>query len=111
MAGKVRMGNYSHESKKHSMKNLNISPLSLPVNDLSEMFLADGCPCERTLYSGAPYVQCGCCYAVYHVECFFAFVKHLQGEMIHCPVCHKEVSCDADLLLVPPRHQVPRHDL
>ena len=31
--------------------------------------------------------------------------------MIHCPVCHEEVGCDTDMLLVPPKRQVPRHDL
>ena len=70
------MGNYSHGLEKYTVKNLNLSLLSLSVNDLSDLILAGRCPCERKLYSGPPDIQCGCCYTVYHVECFFAFVKH-----------------------------------
>ena len=37
MAGKVGMGYYSHGPEKYSMKNLNLSLLFLPVNDLFDL--------------------------------------------------------------------------
>ena len=42
---------------------------------------------------------------------FLCFCQASEEELIHCPICHKEVGCDADMLLVPPKYQVPRHDL
>ena len=85
MAGELGTENSNRGPKKYLMRNFNLSLLSFPVNDLSDLILASGCPCERTLYSSAPYVQHGCCFAVYHIECFFTFIKHLEGEMIKCP--------------------------
>ena len=98
---------YEKGPDKYSARNLNLSLLSLPVESISNLLLSSGCPCERTQYSGAPYIQCSSCYKVYHVECFFAYVKHLNGEKIKCQGCNKEVGRDVDVLLLPPRRQIP----
>ena len=98
MSGELGSENFNQGPKKYSMKILNLSLLSLLVNDLSDLILASGCPCERTLYCHAPSVQWGCCFVVYYVECVFAFVKHLEGDRIKCQGCQKEVGCDADVL-------------
>ena len=60
-------------------------------------------------YISAPYIQCGSCYAVNHMACFFAFVKHIEGERINCPGCHNEIGINADVLLVPTKHQLPHN--
>ena len=57
MAGKLRPVNYINGPEKYSINKMNLSCLSLPLNDLSHLILASGYPCERMLYSGAPYVQ------------------------------------------------------
>lgn len=76
------------------------------MNGLFDMSLALGCPRERTLYFSAPYIQCGCYYVVYHIECFFDCMKHLEGESIICLGCHNELVCDAGMLLIPPKQQL-----
>ena len=77
---KVDPLSYEKGPDKYSARNLNLSLLSLPVESISNLLLSSGCPCERTQYSGAPYIQCSSCYKVYHVECVFTYVKHLNGE-------------------------------
>jgi hypothetical protein len=99
--------NYEEGPEKYSMKNLNLSLLSLPVNVISDVVFECGCPCERPQYSGAPRIQCGFCYMVYHIECFFAYVRHVGGEKITCHRCKKEAGCDTDMLLIPPRRMIP----
>lgn len=79
MAGEHGPENYNCGQEKYSMKKLNLSLHSLPVNDLYDLILASGYSCERKLYSSALYVQCGSCFVVYHVDFFFAFVKYLDG--------------------------------
>ncbi len=98
---------YKVGPEKYSMRNLNLSMLSLPCEVISDLILESGCPCERQQYSGAPRIQCSSCYMVYHIECFFAFVKYVRGEKITCHRCKKEVGRDTDMLLIPPRCQVP----
>lgn len=107
MEGGIGTETYQKGPEKYSMKHLNLSLLSLSANDLCNIILANGCPCSRPMYSGAPYVQCGSCYAVFHIECFFGYVKHLDGDKMNCYNCSKEVGCNADMLLVPARRQLP----
>ena len=43
----------------------------------------------------------------YHIEFFFVCAKHLDGNEIFCHCCQQEVGCNTDMLLVPPRRQLP----
>ena len=45
---------YKVGPEKYSMRNLNLSMLSLPCKVISDLILESGCPCERQQYSGAP---------------------------------------------------------
>ena len=108
-AGAIGFESYEMGPEKYSMKKLNVSLLSLSDDLISTLLLESGCPCDRTHYSGAPYIQCSNCYKVYHVECFFTFIKHLKGEIVHCQGCQKEVGLDTDMLLIPPKRQIPKN--
>ena len=98
---------YTDGPEKYSIKNLNLSLLSLSGAKIYNLVFGVGCPCKRTLFSGAPYIRCGSCHNVYHIECFFAYVKNLDGDKIFCLFCQQEVGCNTDMLLVPPRRQLP----
>ena len=98
---------YTDGPEKYSIKNLNLSLLSLSGAKIFNLVFGVGCPCKRTLFSGAPYIRCGSCHNVYHIECFFAYVKNLDGDKIFCLFCQQEVGCNTDMLLVPPRRQLP----
>lgn len=90
--GEISIQKYQHGPEKYSLNNLNLSLLSLLVNDLSKIILESGCPCSRPTYSGAPYVHYDVCYAVFHLECFFCNCETLDGEKMNCPGSHKEVG-------------------
>jgi hypothetical protein len=106
-ADEITPENYIDGPEKYSIKILNLSLLSLLDEKIFDLVCAVGCPCIRTLYSGTPYICCGSCHMVYHIACLFAYVKHLHGDKIICHGFQQEVGCDTDMLLVPPRCQLP----
>ena len=107
MEGDIGTETYQKGPEKYSMKNLNLSLLSLSSNDLSNLILESGCPCSRAMYSGAPYVQCGSCYAVFHIECFFGYVKQLDGDRMNCYKCSNELGCNANMVWSRPNVNSP----
>ena len=55
-AGEISPENYIDGPEKYSLKQVNISLLSIPDEKIFDLIFAMGCPCKRTLYSGAPYI-------------------------------------------------------
>ena len=56
LTGDIAREKYNDGPKMYAMKNLNLSLLSLPVNDLSNLILESAHPCSRPLHCSAPYV-------------------------------------------------------
>jgi hypothetical protein len=55
-ADEIALDCFIEGPEKHSIKNLNLSLLSLLGNTIFDLLYGVGCPCKRTLYSGAPYI-------------------------------------------------------